>query len=115
HGTSTFNSQYDGGGIHISNSSPTITDNVVQNNTACGDGAGIAIDIGAPTIQGNTIQNNKDVNCTGGDGGGIAMNSAGTPTIKNNMIAGNVATGVSPASSGGGMYMINGSDPLIVQ
>jgi hypothetical protein len=43
------------------------------------------------------------------------MNAAGTPTIKNNIIRGNTATGVSPAAQGGGISMVNDSDPLILQ
>jgi hypothetical protein len=143
-GTSTFNSQYQGGGIYISSASPTITNNIVQNNTACSDGGGIAVSFGSPRIQGNTIQNNTQSACSGGsggggialvgagaaeiisnvianntwpsgNGGGISMNAAGTPTIKNNIIAGNTATGVSPAAQGGGISMVNDSDPLLVQ
>jgi hypothetical protein len=37
-GTSTFNSQYEGGGIFVSFASPTIKNNIIQNNTACASG-----------------------------------------------------------------------------
>ena len=142
-GTSTFNSQYEGGGIYINSTSPTITNNVIQNNTACSEGGGIAVYFGSPKIQGNTIQNNTQSGCSGGEGGGIAiggagsaqvignlivnntwpsgngggiaLNSAGTPTIKSNIITGNTAAGVSPAAQGGGISMVNASDALIVQ
>ncbi|HEX6908726.1 MAG TPA: right-handed parallel beta-helix repeat-containing protein [Terriglobales bacterium] len=143
-GTSTFNTQYEGGGIYIRSASPTITNNVIQNNTACSDGGGIAVSFGSPTIQGNTIQNNTQSACSGGsggggialggagtaqvignvivnntwpsgNGGGISMNAAGAPTIKNNIIAGNTASGVSPAAQGGGISMVNDSDPLLLQ
>src|SRR5262249_22597283 len=50
-----------------------------------------------------------------GDGGGIYMNAAGSPTISNNVISGNIATGVSPASQGGGIAMFNDTDALIVE
>lgn len=143
-GTSTFATQYEGGGIYIRSASPTITNNVIQNNTACSDGGGIAVSFGSPKVQGNTIQNNTQSACSGGsggggislggagtaqvignvivnnswpsgNGGGISMNAAGTPTIKNNIIAGNTASGVSPAAQGGGISMVNDSDPLLVQ
>ncbi|MFZ3211357.1 MAG: carboxypeptidase regulatory-like domain-containing protein [Terriglobales bacterium] len=143
-GTATLSPPYDGGGIYISSASPTITNNVIQNNTACSDGGGIAVLAGSPRIQGNTIQNNTQSGCSGGsggggisllgagvaqivgnvianntwpsgNGGGISMNAAGTPTIKNNVITGNTATGVSPAAQGGGISMVNDSDPVIVQ
>lgn len=143
-GTSTFNTQYEGGGIYINSASPTITNNVIQNNTACSEGGGIAVSFGSPKIQGNTIQNNTQSACSGGpggggialggngsaqvignlilnnswpsgNGGGISMNAAGTPTIKNNIISGNTASGVSPAAQGGGVAMQNDSNPLMVQ
>ena len=48
----------DGGGIRISNSSPTIKDNIIGWNQACG-GAGISIISGGPTIERNNISNNR--------------------------------------------------------
>src|SRR5262244_2225593 len=135
--------QTQGGGIYIFSASPTVTNNVIQNNTACSDGAGIAVEFASPLIQGNTIQNNMELGCSGGDGGGIAIGgagsaqiignlimnnrrgsgngggialfAAGTPTIKNNIITRNTATGISPASQGGGIYIVNQSDAKIVQ
>jgi len=136
-----------GGGISISNYSyPTITSNVIQNNTACDWGGGIGATNSSPTrIQGNTILNNTQAGCFGGSGGGIAimgagavsaqiignvianntwpsgngggisLGGAGTPIIKNNVITGNTATGVSPAAQGGGISMDNGTNAVIVQ
>ena len=133
----------DGGGIYINSTSPTITNNIIQNNTSCGNGSGIAVEFGSPRIQGNTIQYNTTSGCSGGsgagiwiggaasaqiignviannslgsgDGGGIALFAAGTPTIRNNIIKGNTATGLSPATQGGGIWIVNQSDALIVQ
>lgn len=134
----------DGGGIYISNASPTVTGNVVQNNTACNGGAGIAVQFSSARVQGNTVSNNSQAGCSGGvggagiaiggagsaqivantiqnntwgsgDGGGITLFAAGTPTLKNNIIRGNVATGVSPSSAGGGIWIVNDSDALILQ
>lgn len=140
-GSTTF----EGGGIYISNSSPTITNNVVKNNAAANGGAGIAAEFSSALIQGNTITNNTQlpgysggsggagINVGGagsaqiignviqnntwnsGDGGGITLFAAGTPTIKNNIIKGNVATGVSPAAQGGGIWIVNDSAALIEQ
>src|SRR3954452_14989868 len=90
HGASTFDSQYDGGGIFISNSSPTISKNIIQNNTACNGGAGIAVQFGSPRIQSNTITNNSQFGCTGGiGGGGISVGGAGTTEINRNLISNN--------------------------
>lgn len=134
---------YDGGGVYISNASPTIRGNVIVQNVACGNGGGIAAGFSSALIQGNTISNNSQGSCSGGDGGGIyvggagsvqiigntisnnfwnsgngggiALFAAGTPTIENNTISGNTATGLSPASQGGGIYVVNDSDALILQ
>jgi nitrous oxidase accessory protein NosD len=133
-GTSTFTSQYSGGGIFVSFASPTIKNNIIQNNTACAGGAGIEVYFGSPLIQGNTIKSNSQSGCSGGGGGGIEaggastvqiignviqnnswggsgggifLNSVGSALIKNNVITGNV---------GGGIAMINGvSGTAIVQ
>ncbi len=134
----------DGGGIVIEASSPTISGNVITGNAACSGGGGIYVGFAAPLIQDNLISHNTQFACSGGvggggielggtgaaqvignqimnnswtsgDGGGIVMDSAGTPLIENNLIQGNTATGVSPAALGGGIAMYNDSDPVIVQ
>ena len=131
----------DGGGIWIRNSSPTITGNIIANNRAC-DGLGISASFSSPLIRGNTIVNNVHEGCSGGNGGGISVGgassaeiienviasnfqysangggislfAAGNPIIRGNIIKGNTATGLSPCASGGGIYMVNWSDALIV-
>jgi parallel beta-helix repeat protein len=134
----------DGGGIFITSASPTITGNLVKNNTACNEGAGIAVEFSSALVEGNTVSNNSQSGCSGGvggagiavggagsaqivsnviqnntwgsgDGGGLTLFAAGTPTLKNNIIRGNIATGVRPSSAGGGIWIVNGSDALIVQ
>jgi hypothetical protein len=143
-GTSTFNSQYDGGGVYINSSSPTISKNIIQNNTACNGGAGIAVEFGSPRIQSNTITNNSQAGCSGGiggggisvggagtteingnlisnnkwtsgNGGGISLFAAGVVRIKDNIITGNSASGISPAAQGGGISMVNDSPAIVVQ
>jgi hypothetical protein len=135
-------SNYEGGGIYISEASPTIIGNLITNNTACADGAGIAVRFSSAVVKNNTISNNSGPGCdlTGagmlvggagsaqiignviennitisGNGGGIEVNAAGTPTLENNIITGNSASGLSPASEGGGIYIINDSNALILQ
>ncbi|HLW85406.1 MAG TPA: right-handed parallel beta-helix repeat-containing protein [Candidatus Sulfotelmatobacter sp.] len=134
----------DGGGILASSASPTISGNTVTNNLACNAGAGIAVEFSSALVQNNVISSNKQSGCSGGtggaginiggagsaqiigntiqnntwgsgDGGGIALFAAGTPTLKNNIIRGNVATGVIPAAQGGGIYIVNDSNAIIVQ
>src|SRR5262245_28450448 len=129
-----------GGGIRIENSSPTITGNIVINNSAADGGGGISSSFSSPVIQGNTIANNRQIQGFSGgvggggvsivgassatlignvisgnswssaSGGGITLFAAGTPTIKNNVIANNTAY-----SDGGGIAMFNQSDASIVQ
>src|SRR5438445_404489 len=59
-GYASYNGSYDsgrGGGIQIINSSPTVTGNVISNNSAlCG--MGIYVDGGSSVIKNNTISNN---------------------------------------------------------
>jgi serine protease len=56
-GTTTFNSQYEGGGVYIRGSSPEIIGNVIVDNTGC-VGIGIGITSGSPLIEANTISHN---------------------------------------------------------
>ena len=128
----------EGGGIAVS-SNPTITGNVIKNNTGCNGGGGIGIAFASPLIRGNTITNNAQGGCSGGiggggisvrgagsaqiigntiennlwggNGGGISLFAAGTPTITNNVIKGNSSAG----GQGGGIWIVNDSDALIVQ
>ncbi|MFL6350251.1 MAG: OmpL47-type beta-barrel domain-containing protein [Bryobacteraceae bacterium] len=138
HGQGTFAAGYGGGGIHIANASPTISGNVITNNTAGSFGGGIFVQSGSPIIKKNTITNNGQIpGSSGGVGGGIYIAGTGSaqvigntisnnqqaqgfggaiginaasPTIQNNFISAN-----SSYSQGGAIYVINTSSPLIVQ
>jgi hypothetical protein len=138
HGQGTFAAGYDGGGIHIASASPTISGNVITNNTAGSFGGGISVDSGSPVIKNNTITNNSQIpGWSGGVGGGIYIGGIGaaqvignaisnnqevqgsgggiginaaSPIIQNNTINGNSAY-----SQGGAIYIINTSSPSIVQ
>jgi hypothetical protein len=99
-GSATFNSQYEGGGIFIAFASPTIKNNIIQNNTACAGGGGIGVYFGSPLIQGNTIKSNSQSGCSGGGGGGIEAGGASTVQIIGNIIQNN-----SWGGSGGGVYL----------
>lgn len=137
-----------GGGITVQNSSPTITNNIITRNDGC-DGLGIGTSFGSPIISGNQITNNHRRSCSGGfggagiiilgnssaqilnniisnnsissgDGGGISLFSAGTPTIQGNIISGNSASGLSPCAQGGGIVIAQfgnalSANALIVQ
>jgi len=131
---------FQGGGINIVNSSPSIRGNVITQNTACNEGGGIGLINGAPSIMQNTISHNSQmVSCSGGSGGGglylegatgakiignsiianifppgsgISLNAGGSPLIQNNLIAANDS---GKFGMGGGFYIVNGSNPAIVQ
>lgn len=131
----------EGGGISINSASPTVSGNVITNNNAGNGGAGIAVNFspnalvqgnvvinnsqtlgysggvggggiliggaGAARIIGNTIENNS---WSSAAGGGMSLFAAGTPTLENNIIRGNSAY-----DQGGGIWMVNFSDALMVQ
>lgn len=128
---------YEGGGVEVNNSSPSIIGNVIQNNVGAGNGGGINIYFGSPLVRGNTITGNSvaffggtegggidilgsssaqivgntvTANFGVGFGGGIGMNGGGNAVIRNNRITGNTAL-----SQGGGMWLANNSDEIIVQ
>jgi parallel beta-helix repeat protein len=55
-GSSSFS---DGGGISINSASPTVTANIITNNTAADGGGGILLRSSSALVQGNTISNNS--------------------------------------------------------
>jgi hypothetical protein len=141
--TITNGGGFSGSGVAVSNASPTIDGNVITGNRGC-DGIGINVSFGSPRIVDNHITDNVRSGCsggvggagikisgasaaiveanviadnslTGGDGGGISLFAAGAPVIRNNVIARNSVSGVSPAAQGGGIWIVNQSDALIVQ
>jgi len=91
-----------GGGIFVF-SSPTIRNNIIQNNVLTGTrrqfvGGGIYVSVGAPVITNNTIAGNRAVPAAGvsgattfGYGGGIYSSFFSTPQITGNTIQGNRA------------------------
>jgi uncharacterized repeat protein (TIGR01451 family) len=125
------------GGVRISSASPTIRNNIIQNNSI-----GVSVRFGSPVIQGNVISNNSTDTLAGrtgggisiggtgsaqilnnviennalfgGNGAGIALNGAGSPTISGNVIRKNKASGLSPCAEGGGMWLVGQSGALIV-
>lgn len=125
-------SGYDGGGLFVwFRSSPVIEANVVRGNFAIHGGGGIAVSwYSMPEILDNVVQENSVERSGGGLSffsfseafvsgneivGNTAKNAAGalvneaSPTLVNNVIRGNVATG-----NGGALYMIWESEPLLV-
>ena len=83
-----------GTGINCGGGSPTIRSNTIKD---CSGPAVILVDTGAPLLDGNRFESN---------GGGIGMDEAGSPEIRNNVIRGN---------RGDGMWMQNYCDANIAQ
>jgi hypothetical protein len=103
-----------GGGIAITASSPTITNNLIRANMSSGHGAGIYCYDASPTIMWNSIT----FNSAGLDGGGISCWRNSSPTIANNYVGSNVATstdagepdGYYVGALGGGGIFVTASD-----
>lgn len=98
-----------GGGIHIQNASPTISGNVITNNTASVNGGGISVQFSSPVITNNTVTNNSQTpGSSGGVGGGISISGTGAALVVGNTIANN-----HEAQGSGGAIGINASSPVI--
>jgi hypothetical protein len=130
---------YEGGGIEIVNSSPSIVGNTIRNNVGAGNGGGINVYFGAPIIRGNRVTGNSVAFFGGTEGGGIDILGAVSPSaqIVGNLVSGNFGvgfgggiglnggagtlifdnniTGNTAESQGGAIWMANQSDEVIVQ
>jgi len=128
---------YEGGGIEVSNSSPTIVSNNIRNNVGAGNGGGINIYFGSPVVKGNTITGNSVAFFGGTEGGGVDVTGASSAQIVSNTIKGNFGVGFgggiglfgagtvlildntisnnTAESEGGGIYIVNESDEVMVQ
>jgi parallel beta-helix repeat protein len=105
----SLGTSFDGAGISISSASPTVTNNVIQNNSGC-DGGGMAVEFSSALVQGNTITNNNDFQCSGGSGAGLWIGGSGFAQIIGNVITNNVATS---AGSGGGIVLFAAGTPTL--
>jgi hypothetical protein len=125
-----FTLQNGQGGISINSASPTLINNVIKNNTAL-NGGGIGVVDGSPVIAGSLIGGNSAQfgggvfisgeskaqiihntvsNNSSGWGGAFGLNGAGKVFIEDNQILGNDAT-----LMGGGFWIVNEADEIIVQ
>ncbi|KPK63272.1 hypothetical protein AMJ83_07955 [candidate division WOR_3 bacterium SM23_42] len=84
-----------GAGIYCESSSPTITNNTITGNRINGDGYGggiVCLGNASPTITGNIISDNSGGVHDGVSGGGLACADSSAPIIADNIITGNYAT-----------------------
>ncbi len=112
-----------GGGVFIDHASPTITNDVITNNTGCGV---LIVNGASPVIQGNDIKLSQYTNdfgvfpCSSKDGGGtegsgVAITSADSPSIMSNVIEENsLPTDRSSESEGAGIS-ITGTKSVLIQ
>jgi predicted secreted protein len=92
----------------------SILEGLTITNGKAMEGGGIFISNSSPTIRNCTIKNNKTITIPSGDGGGIFIWD-GSPIIANCTISGNSTGG---RGYGGGIYIngdIHGSQPIISQ
>lgn len=86
-----------GGGINISGASPTITSNIIRQNSACLYGAAILSNNGSPLIERNMVAANEvSTYCAEADGAItiFGSGSTGSTEIIGNIINGNNSAGV---------------------
>lgn len=88
-------------GMYCTNSSPTILNNrLIDNSTSFADGGGIYCYMSSPLIVGNIIAQNW---ASSGVGGGICIHG-GSPDLVNNTIVSNRSAGYNYTGYGGGVY-----------
>lgn len=123
-GHASVASHKNGGGISISNASPTITNNVVTNNIGCGV---FIYNAASPVIQGNDVKQNKGPGTVGGSscivapassspsagsnpGTGVAIIDAGDVQVIGNVIEQNrLDSNPVDAPCGAGVEILNGT------
>jgi len=101
--TGTEDADKSGGGIYCFRSSPTISNNRIEGNSADHWGGGMACyTFSSPTVSNNRIKGN-----TAGYGAGIYIHSS-SPSVSGNTITGNTAT-----TTGGGIQCWSNSSATI--
>ncbi|MBP0019602.1 MAG: CHAT domain-containing protein [Cyanobacteria bacterium SBLK] len=87
-----------GAGIYVKDSTLTINDSIITNNSAVDDGGGIFIKDSIATINNSTISGNT-ISGSNLHGGGIASQNS-TLTVESSTISGNVAIGGGVSGAG---------------
>lgn len=102
----------EGGGVQVEGASPTIQNNIIQNNRGINGGGGIGLGFASPLIDHNIIRaNTQDSGYSGGiGGGGISVRGASTAQIMGNTIQSNTW----PTAFGGGISLF-GAGAVIIQ
>ncbi|MFN8453371.1 MAG: right-handed parallel beta-helix repeat-containing protein [Anaerolineae bacterium] len=96
----------DGGGVYLSGSEASLSDNTIRSNEAKWSGGGIALWQSKARLEHNTIISNS----AGQGGGGVMVNDSNSrATFEGNLIAGNTAGG-----PGGGLVLGSSSYPTLL-
>ncbi|HEV2730447.1 MAG TPA: hypothetical protein VGV15_10495, partial [Terriglobales bacterium] len=91
---SNANGAFAGGGISITQASPTISGNIITANSSCNNGAAIQSSGGSPVIRNNLISGNFQAPFCFGDAGSVLIGSGTGVQLVGNVISGNPAGGV---------------------
>lgn len=91
-----------GGAMRLDNAATTITDSIIENNSADGGGA-IFNELGNLTIVRSSINGNTTVGATS-SGGGITKTSSGTTSLVNTTLSGNATK-----ANGGAIFSNSGT------
>ena len=97
-----------GGGISMHDSDATISNNIITGNMGYLLGGGIWVQRGAPIIQNNRIESNQIPAGSGGNGGGVELEST-QATLSGNVIANNA---INDKYGNGGGVAIDGGGPV---
>lgn len=87
----------DGGGVYVTDGSPTLSNLIIDNNYATGNGGGVYLNNSSAAMSDSIIRNNY-----GATGGGLYANGTGTPTLSNVTINNNTTN-----TNGAGAYVSN--------
>lgn len=101
----------EGGGIEVEAASPTISNNIIQNNQGINGGGGIGLGFASPIIENNLIRNNTQSSQFSGGigGGGISIRGGSSAQIVGNTIQNNTW----PSAFGGGISLFGAGSVLI--
>ncbi len=98
--TITGNRARHGGGLYTHDSAPTVVRNTIMANEAFESGGGLSLRLASGTIMNNTVEDNR-----AHAGGGVCLYGS-SPTITNNII------GANRADAGGGLSMYASSPSI---
>jgi hypothetical protein len=107
--TLTNGNSFEGGGVRIWNSSPTLRGNIITRNRGC-TGVGVYSYFSSPRIENNTISQNVVAGCSGAWGVGVYIGGSSSAELVGNQIVDNAGA----SASGGGVGLFAAGRPLLL-